>query len=231
MAELDQRDPDRPGWPCTEFAGTGVAINSLPTMWAPGQQPVLLPDGVGIPLKKTDKLVVQVHFNLADPRVVGLSDSTTVRLRYVDSVQRRAVAVLHDPYVDSLRHPPLQSLPPGDPAARFSWKSTFADMGLATVPTADLIAVMPHMHGRGVRQTMTFRPAGSETCVSHLEDWDFHWQRVYFFRDRPKLTPSTRVEVTCEYDTSKDTTPVLPGWGTRNEMCLNGLMIAYPPNQ
>jgi copper type II ascorbate-dependent monooxygenase-like protein len=231
MAELDQRDPDRPGWPCTEFAGTGVAINSLPTMWAPGQQPVLLPAGVGIPVKKTDKLVVQVHFNLADPRVVGQSDSTTVRLRYVDAVQRRAVAVLHDPFVDSLRHPPLQALPPGDPAAKFSWKSTFGDMGLAAVPTADLIAVMPHMHQRGVRYEMHIgSPGEDKACVTRVERWDFHWQRLYFLGGPPvRISPASEVDLTCQYDTSADTKPVLPGWGTRNEMCSAIMLVALPP--
>ncbi len=42
------------------------------------------------------------------------------------------------------------------------------------------------------------------------------------------MTPSTRIQVTCEYDTSMDTEAVLPGWGTRNEMCLNILIVALP---
>jgi hypothetical protein len=231
MAALDQRDPDRPGWPCLEFAGTGVAIDSLPTMWAPGQQPVVLPDGMGIPLRKTDRLVVQVHFNLADPRVVGQSDSTTVRLRLVDSVQRRAVAVLNDPLVKSLSQPPLQTLPAGDPAAKFSWKSTFREMGLAAVPSAELIGVMPHMHQRGVRYQLRIAPSGGDpACVADVQHWDFHWQRLYFLAGPPvRLTPASEIEVTCQYDTSADTRPVLPGWGTRNEMCSAIMLVALPP--
>ena len=142
--------------------------------------------------------------------------------------ERKIEFVLSDPFLDSLAAPTPASLPAGKTNTSYTWTQTARQMGVPV--TADLLAVMPHMHGRGLRQTMTFGPAGAEACVSHVEDWDFHWQRVYFFRDRPKLTPSTRVQVTCEYDTSKDTTPVLPGWGTRNEMCLNALMIAYPPN-
>ena len=37
--------------------------------------------------------------------------------------------------------------------------------------------------------------------------------------------------MTCEYDTSRDTQPVLPGWGTRNEMCTAIMMVALPPGQ
>jgi hypothetical protein len=37
------------------------------------------------------------------------------------------------------------------------------------------------------------------------------------------------VDVTCTYDTQAESAPVLPGWGTRNEMCLTILMAALPP--
>ena len=47
-------------------------------------------------------------------------------------------------------------------------------------------------------------------------------------KEKPSITPTTELQVTCEYDTSKDTSPVLPGWGTRNEMCLTVLMVALP---
>ena len=87
---------------------------------------------------------------------------------------------------------------------------------------------MPHMHERGVRQTRC-GPAGGMSCASRIENWDFHWQEFYFYQTPIPMTPTSQVEVTCEYDTSRDTTPVLPGWGTRNEMCLNVLMVALPP--
>ena len=88
---------------------------------------------------------------------------------------------------------------------------------------------MPHMHERGVRQTMMMGPAGSMSCASRIENWDFHWQEFYLYRTPPRITPDTQIEVTCEYDTSRDRDPVFPGWGTRNEMCLNVLMVALPP--
>jgi len=206
-----------------------VGIVAIPIGWAPGQGIVQYPEGMGVPMKPGFKLVLQLHYTLADPASAGKMDTTAIEMRFAPTVERKIDFVLSDPFLDSLNAVTPASLPAGKKSTSYTWTQTARQMGVAV--TADLLAVMPHMHGRGVRQTMTFGPAGSETCVSHLEDWDFHWQRVYFFRDPPKLTPSTRVEVTCEYDTSKDTSPVLPGWGTRNEMCLNGLMIAYPPTQ
>jgi hypothetical protein len=76
---------------------------------------------------------------------------------------------------------------------------------------------------------MRIGPAGALACASHLEGWDFHWQEFYFYKTPPAITPDGEVQVTCEYDTSADTAPVLPGWGTRNEMCLTVLMVALPP--
>ena len=40
------------------------------------------------------------------------------------------------------------------------------------------------------------------------------------------LDASDRLRVTCTYDTSDATNPVVPGWGTENEMCLVGMLIA-----
>jgi len=67
------------------------------------------------------------------------------------------------------------------------------------------------------------------TCASRIENWDFHWQEFYLYKTPPRITPDTQLEVTCEFDTSRDRDPVFPGWGTRNEMCLNVLMVALPP--
>ena len=74
---------------------------------------------------------------------------------------------------------------------------------------------------------MTLGPAGD--CLRRrLENWDFHWQEFYFYKTPPRMTPTTQLEVTCEYDTVRHRARV-PGWGTRNEMCLNVLMVALPP--
>jgi hypothetical protein len=230
MSTLDSAD-DRAGWACLEFAGPGVAIDALPVMWAPGQQPVVFPSGVGVPLRKSDRLVVQIHYNLADPATRGSTDTTTLRLRTVDSVQRKAISVLGDPFVDSLRRPPAEMLPPGQKAAKFTWTRTLGQMGLGPVPHADLIGVMPHMHERGTKYEMRIGPgAGAEKkCVAKVDRWNFHWQRLYFYQGTPtRLTPDSELTLGCEYDTTGATTPILPGWGTRNEMCSAILLLALP---
>jgi hypothetical protein len=229
MQELDDASPDRLGWPCFGAAGDGVDINGVPVTWAPGQGVVSYPTGMGVPVRTTDKLVVQMHYNLVDPASAGKTDSTTVRLRFADTVDRALAFLLPDPFLDSLESATPESLPSGQANTKFTWALTGEQLGLGDLPYVDLVAVMPHMHERGVRQTMLLGPTGNMSCASRIENWDFHWQEFYFYRTTPRLTAGTQIEVTCEYDTSRDRDPVFPGWGTRNEMCLNVLMVALPP--
>jgi hypothetical protein len=225
IKSLDDASPDRLGWPCFGGAGDGLSVASVPVTWAPGQGVVNYPDGMGVPISSSSKLVVQVHYNLADPASVGKTDSTTIHMHFSPSISRQLAFLLPDPFLESLNNATPDTLPAGQADAKYTWTKTGKQIGLSGVASADLVAVMPHMHGRGLRQTMTL---DGDSCASHLEGWDFHWQKFYFYDNRPKVSENTQFKVTCEYDTSADATAVSPGWGTQNEMCLNILMLALP---
>jgi hypothetical protein len=68
-------------------------------------------------------------------------------------------------------------------------------------------------------------------CAMDVQNWDFHWQRMYFYAQPLAMSAGSRIEVTCDYDTSAETEPVLPGWGTRNEMCLATMYFTMPAAQ
>ncbi|HET6147573.1 MAG TPA: hypothetical protein VFH68_08570 [Polyangia bacterium] len=240
-AEIIQslQDPasGRAGWPCFGGAGDGVNSTGLPIAWAPGQGVVNYPSGMGVPVHPTDKLVVQIHYNLADPLSVGRTDSTTLHLRFAASVNRQLVFLLPDPFLKSIAHtdsagnPDPDTLPPGQANTKYTWSLMARDLGVdgTNIPSVDMVAVAPHMHGRGVRQMLKIGPAASPACAAHLENWNFHWQEFYFYKTPIAIGPDSQVQLTCEYDTSADTMPVLPGWGTRNEMCMAIMMVALPP--
>jgi hypothetical protein len=121
-------------------------------------------------------------------------------------------------------------LPPMQADTAYTHTLRGRDLGIdgAAVPSVDLVAVMPHMHTRGIRQQLSIGAGDDPACAAHLEGWNFHWQQVYFYRTPIPITADSTVRLSCEYDTSKDFLPVLPGWGTRNEMCLSVMMVALP---
>jgi hypothetical protein len=86
------------------------------------------------------------------------------------------------------------------------------------------------MHERGHKKEIDILDGnGGSSCGAKVEDWRFAWQKFYFYKTPPRLTSKHEFKLTCDYDTSADTAPVLPGWGTRNEMCIAILMFALPP--
>jgi hypothetical protein len=229
MQALDAADPDRPGWPCFGMAGDGLTPDAVPVTWAPGQGIVHYPSNIGVEQTTTQKLVVQMHYNLAD--VQGQSDSTTVRLRYADTVDRKGIFVVSDGFLDTLFSGNPDTLAPHQSSVSYTWQKSAAQLGLGPLPYVDVVGVMPHMHERGRSKQIEFVDGSNDTCGAHVDHWDFHWQKFYFYEDasRPRITPTTNLKLTCEYDTSSDDAPVLPGWGTQNEMCTAIMMLALPP--
>ncbi len=229
---LDAQDPDVLGWKCFGLAGQGVDVSSIPTVWAPGQGVVHYPDNAGIPITPKHKLVVQVHYNLIDPDTHGSMDSTTLELELkdADEVENVGIYLPADPFLDSiLSGEDPHVLQPGRASEPFTWNATFADLGLKGVPGFKLWGVFPHMHELGHRYTVELDTgSGSKKCMTEVNQWDFHWQHLYFSTQPEVLTPEASVKVTCDYDTRGRTEPILPGWGTQNEMCFLGLFVTVP---
>ena len=226
IAALDDATPDRDGWPCFGFAGDGVNASGVPVSWAPGQGVSELPEGVGFRVKKDDWLVVQVHYNLVDPELAGSTDQTTVHIRYADQVAREGYFDLPDDFLGTLFEGNPQGLPPGQPDAQFSFDYSLEYLPFFGAQTADLYGVFPHMHQRGRKLRVDLiEDGGAPQCTADVQRWDFNWQLYYFYDQPIPLTTKSKLRITCEYDTQSATEPVLPGWGTQNEMCLAGLFI------
>ncbi len=227
---LDQRDPEREGWPCFGAAGEGVNVESIPISWGPGTGAYAYPFGTGVRVRQNRELVVQVHYNMANAGSEGQTDQTTVKLQLRDRVERQAIFVLPDLLLDTLATAQPALLPPGQASVPFVWTSSLEEMmGGPTDAPLELISLGAHMHERGRRWTYEVDNGGGFECIGRVNRWDFNWQRKYDYLDPPALSSRSQLRLTCEYDTSSDTEPVLPGWGTRNEMCLSVMMVAFPP--
>jgi hypothetical protein len=224
MKALDDGDPAA-GWPCTAQAGEGVEVDAIAAVWAPGTGPVSFPGNSGVRQPRADQLVIQVHYNVADPRLAGMTDSTTVRLRTAGAVAKRAAFVVQDPFLDTLARPQPDVLPPGQAETTTRWTRTAAALGIPAGAT--LLGVMPRMHARGVRQELA---VGTPLrCAARVEQWSSGWQRLYLYRAPVTLMGGdAQIQMSCTYNTMSDTDPVLPGLALDGELCTAVLMIALP---
>jgi len=226
MQAYDEESPDREGWPCFGGAGDNVAVSGIPVTWAPGQGVVEFPEGTGVRVRQQEQLVIQVHYNLADPANLGMTAESKVQLRLEEEVEREGFMILPDPFLDSIFQGDPIVLPAGDPAVEYTWElPVLALLNGSPWTTVDLFGVFPHMHSFG--RSMRFEIAGtSETeCAAEVPRWDFNWQLQYFYEQPHTLAVDDVLRVTCNFDTTAAEGPVMPGWGTNNEMCLMGMFL------
>jgi hypothetical protein len=231
MAAYDEASPHRPGWDCFGAAGDGITFRSFPVTWAAGQLVIEYPDGAGIAVAPTDRFVVQMHYNLHSRPGAGAADSTLIRLRYTDTVQRRALSLGHDAFLATLFRPEgPDMLPPGEKETSYTWSNTREEMGFDPgTPPLQMLGIMPHMHQRGRTYELHLLSAEKDECIARVNDWDVHWQGIYWYKTRPVLNASSSLRLTCTYDTEGMVGPLLPGWGSGNEMCLATALLAPPP--
>jgi hypothetical protein len=223
-AALEGKDSG-PGYSC--FGGTGF-LTGLGGLggWVPGASPQMFPIGTGVRIAKGTRIVMQVHYSLTgfsqtSSGVPG-PDLTRIGL-YLSPVPLEPISFL--PVVN-----PFFSIPPGE--SHYQVKAL-----LPITRTVELVAIAPHMHllGREATVVATF-PNGDQRELIHIDDWDFHWQGNYIYRDPIVLPAGTMVELTAYYDNSLGNPqnpanpPVPVSWGERtvDEMCLTFLSVKKP---
>jgi hypothetical protein len=209
---LDRNDPG-PGYTC--FGGPGFTPAGGLGGWAPGIQPRVMADGIGMLLPKGATVVMQMHYNNSAPQI--RTDRTRVALHFAKGPieqRQRGIAVLNRVF----------TIPPGERRheVRASW----------TVPPARNLhanTIAPHMHllGREMKVTATY-PDGTVKPLIHIDDWDFHWQGNYTFKEPVPLPAGTRVDMVAVFDNSAENPrqPNRPpravrwGEGTADEMAI-----------
>jgi mono/diheme cytochrome c family protein len=232
LTAYDDESPDRLGWPCFGIAGEEVVTESLPVGWAPGQGVVEFPADSGTLLARGDVIVVQIHYNMHAPGVLGQSDSTTINLRLEPEVSREVLFELPDGLLHTTLDGDPHALEPGSSEERFTFTIP-ADRYRTWLGSdrVELLGVFPHMHNYGVgMQARVLDAEGQERgCVVDVFRWEYQWQLYYFYERPIVLSKGDTVEVTCVYDTSRVSEPIWPGWGTNNEMCLLGMYVVAAP--
>lgn len=202
---LDARDTT-PGYEC--FGGPRVSGSQPLALWAPGGGPTLFPARSGLRLTGGRKVVMQVHYNLANG---AFPDRTVVNLQTEASVGAQGMLV---PFADTdMRLPP-----------RMTEAVTSEDVRLDNLGGLQRIyvhGVAPHMHtlGRSLR-VQTRDAEGTTRCVVDVPRWDFHWQNLFFYREAMVIERGEVANITCRFDTTSRSEVTTWGEGTSDEMCL-----------
>jgi hypothetical protein len=191
--------------------------------WAPGQQPHVVPEGVGFALPKNSDIVLQVHYHRTG-RVE--TDRTQIGLYFAKKpVERTIEPVVISP---SIRNPLNFFIPPGVEEYPIKGSIWLAE-------DCTVYSVMPHMHliGRRIKVTMT-PPGGTTATVIAIKDWDYNWQETYYFKEPLRVKAGTRFDIEGIYDNSRKN-PFNPsdppqvvrfGEQTTNEMCFGFLQTS-----
>lgn len=208
-----QEHPDdkEPGY--TSFGGPGFIPTGFLGGWAPGNDPQFAPPGVAMRIPKGALLVLQVHYH---KNGVPQTDRTSFGL-YL------AKEPVHKNSVVSMVINTWFRIPAG--------ASHYKVEAQTTIPlNAHILAIMPHMHllGREVKLWASL-PNGNKVPLIWIKNWDFNWQRTYWYREPIALPKGTVVHLVAYYDNSSDNPfnpnrlhPKPVGWGeqTTDEMCL-----------
>jgi hypothetical protein len=223
--KLDQADP-KPGY--VGFGGVGSDNAKLVGAWVPGSQPILFPQGMGVSLPKGGDYVLQIHYA---PGSEGQSDSTSVNFQYSTTNNLRQVYL--DPvlnHVTDMTNGPI-SIPAGATKEYHeAYKSPY---------DGSLLAVAPHMHliGRNIR-AYAIGPDKDTIPLIRINNWDFHWQGLYFFPKLIHLKAGSTLYSDAFYDntTANPNNPNTPpkaisaGESTTDEMMITYFAyLAYQP--
>lgn len=232
-----------PGYDCLFDPGT--FDSRMIGGWAPGQVPVQYPEGVGRHIPAGSKLVLQVHYNVAQVPTdeAPPADQSGAAFWWADND-----AVTQE--LVSIPFPVYPTIPAGDPEVVAEENITLEDF-LYYVPSvlldlfADQVKVIgyyPHMHQLGTQIRFDLIREGVETCEMAVNDWDFAWQQAYYLPEEAWYSPETTdtLRVRCVYDNSAENQPVINGvqqeprdvyWGegSYDEMCLVFLETLVPP--
>jgi hypothetical protein len=207
ILKLDERDPG-PGYDCK--AGLGSVPRSTPIggSLVGGD----FPRGIGIRMEAGSVLVLNLHYSVPDG-LADTTDRTEIDLRVDDeAVEAKSMVVLNPLWLAG----PAMRIPAGarDVPVWYSYQPRLLTGG---VPV-NLESVTPHMHAwaRSMRVLVEHRD-GSTDCLLEIPDWQFGWERPYWFVEPVPFAEDDAIYIECRFDNPTDE-PF--AWGEDNQdMC------------
>ncbi len=210
-------DAMQPGEGYTCFGGPGFTPDDdFFAGWAPGMRAMVFDPGTGLRLRANSRVAIQVHYH---PRGDGARDATQIGIYFSRTPVDKIVRVL--PLVNT-----TFVLPAGAPRTRVTASFTIPPLSLFN---SHIVGIAPHMHLLGREMKVEARSSSEVlTPLIYINDWDFEWQSVYFYRQPIPLPGGSTVSFEAFYDNSADnprnpnSPPKDVRWGeeTTDEMAL-----------
>jgi hypothetical protein len=153
---------------------------------APGEEAMVLPDGVGRLIKAGSILVFQMHYT---PNGTAQTDQTSIGLIFSKKPVEKAAtggAAMNRRF----------AIAPGDD--NYEVRSSYA-----IKEDSHIMNLMPHMHLRG--KDFEYRlvyPDGTSKIILSVPHYSFNWQTRYEFRDPVAAPKGSRIECVAHFDNS-----------------------------
>lgn len=153
---------------------------------APGEQPSILPDGIGKLVKAGSTIVLQMHYT---PNGSPQKDRTSVGLIFNRKPVRKALtggAAMNRSFL----------IPPGAENHRVVSSYRFRQ-------DSRILNLMPHMHVRG--KDFEYRlvyPDGTSKIILSVPRYDFNWQTRYELAEPVAAPRGSRLECVAHFDNS-----------------------------
>jgi hypothetical protein len=187
--------------------------------WAKGGKDRIYPDTLGKPIGTltTRYMIVEVHLNNVDSNLANTTDpGSGVTLIVTKNLRKHDVGMMTLGADMS-----TISLPPGGlnsvaGECSESCTSRFPTDGL------NIIGAIPHQHKRGAAlEVKHIRNNIELESLPQKHYYDFNFQSFdYASTNQQKFLPKDRILVNCTYNTKKDTTTIIGGHSTEQEMCF-----------
>ncbi len=231
---MDAADPGA-GYECVGGAGGQgfTGLNWL-SVWAPGAQPHIMPEGSGIRVDPGSMITLQIHYNTltSDPA----PDDTGFAVMVESEVETEGHLL---PFLNMTWALGAMRIPAGEKdvshvqTADLTNHPFLAERGKALT----IWDAMTHMHVLGTQTSIEIeRTDGSRECLLDVPRYDFNWQQLYSFAEPVAFEPGDKLRLECRWDNSEDNQLFVDGerleprdvnWGegTTDEMCLGILYV------
>lgn len=164
--------------------------NRLPMVagFAPGEEPTVYPDDVGMKIPAGAELVWQVHYT---PTGRAETDRCELGIKFHKSPPERHIqggGIFNTQF----------AIPAHAKNHEVVSEKPFSE-------DIELLSLMPHMHLRGKDfKYIALLPSGDEEVLLNIPDYDFNWQHSYKFEKPLRLPKGTTIKCIAHYDNSSD---------------------------